>query len=363
MTGGAGAPVLAAPDKLKGTLDADEAARAIARGLAAGGLEAVETCPVADGGEGTMDVLLSALGGERRVAEVADPLGRPVTADWALLAGGKRAVVEMAQASGLWRVAEDERDAWAASTRGTGELIDSALECGVREVIVAVGGSATTDGGRGALETLGARFGRDGVELDELRRRLRDARLVVVCDVRSPLLGPAGSARTFGPQKGAGPALVKRLERRLAGLAEQARAATGRDPGPEPMAGAAGGLAGGLWAFAGAELRPGAAYVLDALGFGERLERVRAVVTGEGCLDRQTLEGKALAEVAVRARQVGLPCFAVVGRDDLDAFGHRQLDLAAVEEAPSTAKTAAAAVERAAQRLAPAIAGRAPSKS
>jgi glycerate kinase len=308
--------VLVAPDSFKGTFSASEVAAAIARGLRAGGREAVEL-PIADGGEGTMD----ALGGEIHTVSVSDPLGRPVEARFALLDGGRTAVVEMAEASGLRLVAEDERDAFAASTRGTGELIAAAVEAGARSVSLAVGGSATTDGGAGALEAL-----------DEAGV---DVPITVLCDVRTAF---ENAPRVFGPQKGADPRTVKRLEERLVAMAEQAP----RDPRGVPMTGCAGGLSGGLWAFRGAKLVPGAAYVLDALGFDDLMRAARFVVTGEGRLDAQTLEGKACAEVATRARQGGVACHAIVGRNDLDEFRARVLDFGLVIEASSMEELEAA---------------------
>jgi glycerate kinase len=310
---------LVAPDSFKGTFSAREVAAAIASGLRAAGREAVEL-PVADGGEGTMDVLVGALGGELRTVTASDPLGRPVEAAFALLPDGA-AVVETAQASGLGLVAEGERDAWAASSRGTGELIAAAVEAGAEHVIVTVGGSATTDGGAGALEALAEA----GVR----------PRLDVLTDVRIPF---ERAARVFGPQKGADPALVKRLERRLGRLAARYR----RDPRGEPMSGAAGGLSGGLWAEHGARLVPGAAYVLDAIGFDERMRAAAFVVTGEGSLDEQTLQGKIVGEVATRCRQGGVACHAVVGSNALDPFQERILDLASVTEATTLAELAAA---------------------
>jgi glycerate kinase len=303
--------VLVAPDSFKGTLSATQVAAAVAAGLREGGAEAVEL-PVADGGEGTMDALLAALGGERRTRTVADPLGRPVEAEFALIDGGRRAVVEMARASGLGLVAEDERDAFAAGTRGTGELIAAAAEAGAEEVIVTVGGSGTTDGGSGALAAL-----------DDAGVR---PKLTVVCDVRTPWeLAPS----VFGPQKGADPDTVRRLERRLARLAKAAP----RDPRGVSMTGAAGGLAGGLWAHHGATLVPGAAYVLDTIGFDHHMRAARFVVTGEGRIDRQTLAGKAVFEVATRCRQSGVACHAVVGRNELEPFEARLIDLSTVTEA------------------------------
>jgi glycerate 2-kinase len=310
-------PVLVAPDSFKGTFSAAEAAAAVARGLRDGGREAVEL-PIADGGEGTMD----ALGGEAHTATVSDPLGRPVEARFALTDDGRSAVVETAEASGLRLVAEEERDAWAASTRGTGELIVAAVEAGARSVAVAVGGSATTDGGAGALAAL-----------DEAGV---DVPITVICDVRTAW---EDAPRVFGPQKGATDArTMRRLEKRLDELAARAP----RDPRGVPMTGCAGGLSGGLWAFRGAKLVPGAAYVLDAVGFDDAMRGARFVVTGEGKLDAQTLEGKACAEVATRARQGGVACHAVVGRNELDEFRARVLDFGLVIEATSERELEAA---------------------
>jgi glycerate kinase len=307
-------PVLVAPDSFKGTFSAREAAAAMAKGLRDAGREAHEL-PVADGGEGTMEVLVSALGGDVRRLSVSDPLGRPVEAAFALLPDGS-AVVEMAQASGLSLVDEPERDAWAASTRGTGELIVAAVEAGASHVIVTVGGSATSDGGAGALEALREAdlTGRSAIEMD------------VVCDVRVPF---EQAPSVFGPQKGADPAMVERLERRLDELAETFP----RDPRGEPMTGCAGGLSGGLWAACGAKLVPGAAYVLDAIGFDPLMRESGFVVTGEGSLDEQTLQGKIVGEVATRCRQGGVTCHAIVGRNRLEPFEERIIDLASVTEA------------------------------
>ena len=273
-------------------------------------------------------------------------------AAFGLLDDGKTAVVETAQASGLWRVPPERRDAMAASTRGTGELIAAALDAGAREVIVTAGGSATTDGGRGALEALGARFTKRKADLDELRKRLRRVKLAVACDVRNPMCGPDGAARVFGPQKGADGETVAALEQRLEEWAKLAKRVTGRDPTDEPMAGAAGGLAGGLWAFAGAQLRPGAVLVLDTLGFDARMRDSFAVVTGEGRLDEQTLAGKALFEVATRCRQAGVPCYAVVGADALDAFGKRVIDLEIMAASGREGPASVEEIERAARLLA-----------
>jgi glycerate kinase len=309
----AGVPttVLVAPDSFKGTISATEVARAIGRGLEAGGLD-VDLCPTADGGEGTLDALSGPLGAELRTATVTDPLGRAIEASFGL--ADRVGIVETAAASGLGLVAPGERDAVAAGTRGTGELILEAVRCGAETVYLGVGGSATTDGGAGAIRAIkrGGGLGR--------------ARIVVLCDVRTPF---EDAARVFGPQKGASPVQVRRLSARLGTLARRLE----RDPRGIPMTGAAGGLSGGLWAAFGAELVAGASFVLDAAQFDRRMRAARAVVTGEGKLDEQSLVGKAVSEIATRARQAGVPCFAVVGSRDLGAFELRILDLQAVLEA------------------------------
>ncbi len=315
-------PALVAPDSFKGTFSASDVTHAIAEGLRAGGRDAHEL-PVADGGEGTMDVLLATLAGERHTAEVSDPLGRPVQATFSVLDDGT-AIVECAQASGLGLVAESERDAVAASTRGTGELIVAACEAGAESVMVAVGGSATTDGGQGAVEAI-ADAG--------LRPKLE-----IVCDVRTPF---EDAPRVFAPQKGATADQVAQLERRQRQLA----AAAPKDPRGVPMTGAAGGLSGGLWAHCEARLVAGAPYVLDRIDY-DALRRASAfVVTGEGRLDRQTLRGKIVGEVATRARQAGVRCNAVVGSRDLGAFEARIIDLETVTEATTLAELEAAGRE------------------
>jgi glycerate 2-kinase len=320
--------ILVAPDSFKGTFPAPSVAAAIGRGLERAGFEPPDLCPLADGGEGTMAALLTALGGSTAGAVVSDPLGREVKAGFALIEDGATAVVEVAEASGLGRVAEGERDAEAASSRGTGELIVAAMEAGASVVLVAAGGSATTDGGLGAIEAIEEAGG------------LRGARLVVLCDVRTPF---EDAARLFAPQKGADAPTVKRLAKRLQRLA----AAWPRDPRGVAMTGAAGGLAGGLWAAFGAVLEPGAPFVLNALGYDDRMRQAAAVIVGEGRLDQTSLQGKALGEAATRARQAGVPCFAIVGTNALDLFGARMLDLQRVLEAPTLkeAGTAAASLK------------------
>jgi len=319
-------PVLVAPDSFKGSYGAAQVAAAIARGLTSAGVSC-ELAPLADGGEGTAEILRERLGGEERSALVHDPLGREREARYTLLADG-RAVVEVAAASGLATVAAAERDAEAASSAGTGELILAAIRRGVRSVLVAAGGSATTDGGLGAIEAVEGSGG------------LQGARLVVLCDVRTPF---ERAAARFAPQKGADPAAVARLTRRLERLA----GTLPRDPRGLPRGGAAGGLAGGLWAAFGAKLEPGAAFVLDALDFDRRARASHAVILGEGRLDATTLDGKTLAEAAIRARQLGVPAHAIVAVNALERFDARILDLQTIAQATDPGE-----LERAARALA-----------
>src|SRR4051812_22059433 len=244
-------PVLVAPDSFKGTFRASEVAAAIGRGLERAGLMPPDLCPVADGGEGTLDALLPGLGGEVVGAEAHDPLGRELTGCFGLVEDGGTAVVETATASGLALVEESERDAWAASTYGTGELIAAAAQAGAAVIIVAVGGSATTDGGAGALEAIEEAGGLGG------------ARLVVLCDVRTPF---EHAPKVFAPQKGADEAMVARLERRL----DELVGTLPRDPRGVPMTGGAGGPSGGLWGRDRAKTQAGGAVVVHPPGLRGR---------------------------------------------------------------------------------------------
>ena len=289
--------LIAAPDKFKGTASAADIAAAACRAAEAAGWDA-EPLPMADGGEGT----LAALGGANRRTVVTNPLGDPVTAGWRL--DGEVAVIEMAQASGLQLVGgAGGNDALAASTYGTGELIEAALERGARRIIVCVGGSATTDGGFGALRALLP------------GHRLRGVELVVACDVRTRF---CDAAEVFGPQKGATPAQVKLLRRRLERLVDMYAAEHGVDVAELPGAGAAGGLAGGLAAL-GARLVEGFEVVAEETGLAERLEGADLVMTGEGLLDAESFNGKVVGGVCELAERLGVPAVAVAGAVDDDA--------------------------------------------
>ena len=336
--------ILVAPNAFKEALTALEAADCIVRGLRRSGLDCViDSMPIADGGDDTMDVLV-AQGGEIREVTVDDPLGRPVRAAWGLLVDGQTAIVEMARASGLRLLREDERDPLRASTYGTGQLIAAAVEAGARRIIVGVGGSATVDGGSGCVSALGVRLlgaaGREvprgGGALGEVRRidtrgllaplRTGAVKVLVACDVDNPTLGPHGAAAVFGPQKGATPAQVELLEANLRHFFTLVAEQEGVDVRELPGGGAAGALSAGLAAFLGAELRSGIDLVLEALDFQRRLDDVDLVITGEGRMDRQTLSGKGPLGLAVAARDRGIPTVALVGgigdgEDELMAAG------------------------------------------
>jgi len=281
--------VLASPASLKGVLGAVEAAGALVEGFAARGVGA-DALPIADGGGGTGEVLAASLGGSWNEARVSDPLGRPVSARWLMLPG-RTAVVEAAQAIGLPRLQPDELDPMHASSRGLGELIQAALAAGPEDLLVCLGDTAAVDGGAGLMEVLG-----------DLPVPTRAA-----CDVRNPLLGPRGAAFAFGPQKGASPAQVAELEARLAAREDL------RPFGDLPGAGSAGGL-GAAMAALGAELVAGADLVLDLVGFYACVGSAELVVTGEGRVDRATLEGKAPGAALRACQEAGVRCAVFGGR-------------------------------------------------
>jgi glycerate kinase len=340
--------VLVAPDKFKGSLTAADVAAAIARGLATRGLD-TELCPVADGGDGTVDAAVAA-GFTRRPCVATGPTGRPVETAWArsdARSDPACGVVELADVCGLVRLPDGVLHAEEATTYGLGEVLRAALDDGVRRVVLGLGGSASTDGGAGLAQALGAVLataagatlpaGIGGGRLAEVARvdltglAVPDGVLVeVACDVDNPLLGPHGAAAVYGPQKGADEAAVARLDAALASWARVLGAAIGAAPtGPattgtggredEPGAGAAGGVGYGVMTLLGARLRPGFDLVAELLGFDDRLAGADLVVTGEGRLDAQTLRGKGPAGVAARARAAGVPVLALAGSVALDA--------------------------------------------
>jgi glycerate kinase len=336
--------VVVAPDKFEGSLTAGQAAAAMAAGLGRARPDAeVVRLPLGDGGAGTLDALLAA--GFRRVPVAATgPTGEPVSA--AIAVAGERAFVEMAEASGLKRLPGGRRAPLEAGTYGTGELVAAALDQAAREVVLGIGGSATTDGGAGMAAALGARFlDRDGAELPPggaallrlarvdpsgLDPRLRRVRVTVACDVDNPLVGPEGAAHVYGPQKGAGPDDVLLLDSALRRYARVLADDLGLDLAAVPGTGAAGGLGAGAIAFLGAELRPGIELVLELIGFDRAVAGADLVVTGEGKLDAQSLRGKAPVGVARAAAAHGVPVVAVAGVVEV---ADRELRAAGFEEA------------------------------
>ncbi len=318
-----------APDSFKESLSARAVAEAIAAGWARVYPDAdLLLCPMADGGEGTVDALLSATGGTLQQTRVSGPLGDPVEARWGLLPDAQ-AIIEMAEASGLHRVEPARRDVLAASSHGTGELIRAALDAGVRRIVLGLGGSATNDGGAGLLAALGVRFlDRAGqelalggaalaslsqIDLTGLDTRLAQVEVMVAADVDNPLCGPRGASAVFGPQKGASPAQVEQLDAALAHYADVMAATLGEDLRDYPGVGAAGGLGFAARAVLRAAFRPGVELVAELSGLAAAVERADLVITGEGRLDGQSLHGKTPVGVARIARAAGVPVIALAG--------------------------------------------------
>lgn len=326
--------VVVAPDKFRGSLTAAEAAEAIARGVRAAGGDP-DVVPIADGGEGTLDVLIAALGGSVMGVIAHGPLGAPVRAHIGRLDDGA-GVVEIAQASGLSLVPETQRDPMRATTVGSGELIKGALSRRPSRLIIALGGSATVDGGTGLAHALGVRFfdasgaqwkpGVDRlsriarVDPSRLDERWSAVRVLAAADVQTPLTGPEGAARAFAPQKGATPAMVEELSRGLESLGAVLENDLGVKIADAPGAGAAGG-AGAMLLALGATLKPGVDVVLEALGMRARIERAHLVLTGEGRLDQTSFAGKAPAGVLSLATELDVPCEALVGEATAQAGG------------------------------------------
>jgi len=345
--------ILIAPDSFKGSLTSVEVAQALADGWRrARPNDEILLCPLADGGEGTLAAIEAAGGWQRRTAPARDPLGRTINARWLISDDGQRAAVEMAAASGLSRLATEERDAIRATSIGTGDLIRAALNTRVSSIFLGIGGSATTDGGAGLLTGLGARADRDAatVDLSDLDERLATVELQVACDVSNPLCGPTGAAAVYGPQKGATPEDVQDLDRRLGRFADTLDLVAGRAERTTPGAGAAGGVGYALLSiqdhFRAFALRPGVDLVMDATDFDARLERAHLVITGEGRIDAQTAFGKTALGVARRTQAAGVPCIAVGGGVELEGIAAlAEVDTVAVpvSERPQSVEEAMAA--------------------
>lgn len=321
--------ILIAPNAFKNSLAADEAATAILQGLWQSRLTFTGECfPVGDGGDGTGDLLIKKLGATRIEAPTHDPLGRPHNASFGL--AGDTAIIEMAGASGIRLLKREELNPLHALSTGTGDLMRAALDHGARHIILGMGGSATVDGGVGILTALGIRFSETpigpsetpadasaaptGIDSSDLDPRLASTRITVLCDVDNPLLGPGGAATVFGPQKGATPEAVQQLEARLRHFAELIHKTTGKEIAHLPKGGTAGGAAAGLYGLLDAELVNGIDFFLQLTGFDKALEGAGLVITGEGSIDEQTLQGKAPYGVAVHAKKKGIPVIGLAGR-------------------------------------------------
>lgn len=325
-----GMRIVICPDSFKGSLSAAEAARSIASGALSAAPDAeIDIVPLADGGEGTVEAMVGATGGELVEIEVTGPLGRPVSAFYGIIGASDVAVIEMAAAAGLVQVSDEERNPLITTTRGVGELILAAYNRGCRKFVIGIGGSATNDGGAGAMTALGIRFldsnGRElspgGASLVDLDRIDTTGMLIdpsqieirVACDVTNPLVGPTGASAVYGPQKGATPDMVESLDRALARYADVIQRDLGISVAEAPGAGAAGGLGAGLLAFLGARLESGIDIVLDITRFDERLKQADLVITGEGRVDQQTAYGKTISGVLKRASVVGVPVIILAG--------------------------------------------------
>ena len=328
--------VVVASDSFKGCLSSWQVAEAVEKGIHAliPDCEVVKLA-VADGGEGSMDALITTLGGRSVRLMVSDPLGRTVESAYAVI-GDTTAVIEMARASGLTLLHPDERNPLAASTYGTGQMIADALDHGCRRFMICIGGSATNDAGTGMLEALGYRFmdaegnvlkacggilSRIGsIDFSNVHPYLKDAEFIVACDVDSPFCGPEGASYVYGPQKGASPEMVKELDEGMRHFARIIYQATGVEVTDMPGAGAAGGLGGALKAFLNARMSGGADMILDAAGFDEAIKDADLVITGEGRIDSQTLAGKLPYVVARRAAAQNIPAVALCGCSQVDSL-------------------------------------------
>lgn len=322
--------VLIAPNAFKESLTAYEAAKAIQKGILCVNPDIKTTLvPIADGGDGTMDVLVRGLGGKQKTTTVMGPMDEVVNAKWGIINRGKSAVIEMAQASGLFRVPINQRNPLKAHTYGTGELIKKCLDSNVSEIVVGVGGSATVDMGTGALMALGMKFldkkgkavGLGGgnltqiVSIDDsnLDRRINEVKIRVACDVKNPLLGKDGAVSRYAPQKGATPVMLTQLEEGFFHFNELIQRTLGINLSKVPGAGAAGGLGAGLMAFINAELVSGSDYIMNELNIDEALKNNELVVTGEGKIDSQSRSGKAPSALAFRAQKYHCKVIALAG--------------------------------------------------
>jgi len=323
--------ILIAPNAFKNSLDAMQVAKAIEQGLKQSRLHCTTECfPIADGGDGTGSLIIERCKGVIISQQVHDPLGRKIDSRFGLIDNGKTAIIEMADASGMRLLKREELNPMQTSSYGTGELINAALDKGATKIIIAMGGSATVDGGCGILKALGIEFlDKDGkrlkavpdellkmVKIDDsgLDRRIHDTEIVILCDVNNKLLGPEGAAAIFGPQKGASPSDVKLLDNFLANFAAVSKEQLGTDMTIIKHGGAAGGATAGLYTWINAKLVNGIEYFLSLTGFDQALKNADLVITGEGSIDTQTLQGKGPYGVAMKAKKKHLPVVGLAGR-------------------------------------------------
>ena len=357
--------IVIAPQAFKGSISALRAAEMMAEGVRRVFPDArTELAPVADGGDGTLETLVEASGGEVRSSEVTGPLGERRTAVWGAMGDGRTAVIEMARTSGLALVAIEDRDPLAATTYGLGEAIRDALDSGFRRFILGIGGSATNDAGAGMAQALGARLldadgndlppggaalaDLDRVDLSGLDARIGESDVAVACDVSNPLTGPEGASAVYGPQKGATPEMVAQLDAALAHLAAVVRRDLGVEIDTIPGAGAAGGLGGGMIGFLGGHLEAGVDIVLETVGLEGRLEGADLVITGEGSVDYQTVYNKAPIGVARLAKARGIPVVAIagsLGERYREVHDHGIDAVLAITSGPMTLDEASAQVE------------------
>lgn len=367
--------IVIAPDSYKGSLSAVSVTAAMENGiLSVFPAAEVYKIPIADGGEGTVEALTTATGGQIIQETVIGPLGDQVNSFWGIVGDGETAVIEMAAASGLTLVAEDKRDPRITTTYGTGQLIKAALGRGLKKIIIGIGGSATNDGGVGLAQALGAKFldaagqplpqggaalaNLASIDLSGLDPRLAETVILVACDVDNPLCGPKGASAVYGPQKGATSEMIGQLDKALEKFARIAQETTGKNVSACPGAGAAGGLGAGLLFFTDAKLKPGVEIVLEATGFVDIVKNADLVITGEGRTDFQTAYGKAPVGVAKIAKQYNVPTVCLsggLGKDHEDVLEQGIDGLMSIVPQPmpleECIQSAGALVEQAAARL------------
>lgn len=332
--------IVVAPNSFKGSLDAFQVAQSIRNGLQKSKL-AVECqlFPIADGGDHTLEVFHNWLGGEIQISNVVGPLGDQIKAKWVLVEGGKTAVIEMAKASGISLLEKSILNPMKANSYGTGQLIKKAIESGVKKIILGLGGSATIDGGLGILQALGAElFDCDGniidkdtnpllglkeISIEKINPKTFDVEILILCDVENPLLGRDGAVHVFGPQKGAGPEAVEKLEKAMKRFNNIIKSETGKDFSKTAGAGAAGGIAVSLIAFFNATMVSGVDFLLDKMGFEHSIKEAELLITAEGKVDAQTLQGKGPFGVAQKAREYGIPSIILAGKaEEIDQLNH-----------------------------------------